>query len=291
MSDSTRNWLLDQWVDESGRTLQYMTDAQPAIRWEAADLPPDLSTNREVYKVEVTLSEFPGSRLWIAIPPDAAREMGRRALAAAGIDDAGPDDIQNTCAEIVQQSHSGLAQAISQRLKQSVSSHGLDADELPADCATYRIEITFPDSPALSTYLLFAPSLLKHLNIGDSTQPGGGPDIAPAVNSDAPGTAVPTLSRTFDVLLDVSMPVSVSFGRTEMLIKEVLKLTTGSIVELDRNVAEPVDLIVNDRVIARGEVVVVDGNYGVRIHEIVSLQERFRSSTQAMGNFVRPDGA
>jgi flagellar motor switch protein FliN/FliY len=85
------------------------------------------------------------------------------------------------------------------------------------------------------------------------------------------------------------MPVSVSFGRTQMPIKEVLKLTTGSIVELNRALTEPVEVIINDRVIARGEVVVVDGNYGVRILHIVSRQERFQSTAYAAALISRTD--
>ena len=84
-------------------------------------------------------------------------------------------------------------------------------------------------------------------------------------------------SKTIELLLDVELPVSVSFGRTHLALKDVLKLTSGSIVELNRAVSEPVEVIVNNCVIARGEVVVVEGNYGVRIHQIISRRERLRT--------------
>jgi flagellar motor switch protein FliN/FliY len=80
-----------------------------------------------------------------------------------------------------------------------------------------------------------------------------------------------------DLLLDVELPVSISFGRTQLPLKDVLRLTTGSIVELNRGVSEPVEILVNHCLIARGEVVVVEGNYGVRIQQIASRQERLRS--------------
>jgi flagellar motor switch protein FliN/FliY len=80
-----------------------------------------------------------------------------------------------------------------------------------------------------------------------------------------------------DLLMDVEMPVSVSFGRAQLPLKDVIKLTTGSIVELNRNVRDPVEVIINNCVIARGEVVVVEGNYGIRILQIVSRAERIRS--------------
>ena len=85
------------------------------------------------------------------------------------------------------------------------------------------------------------------------------------------------MSKTFDLLLDVSLPVSVSFGKTSLQLREVLKLNTGSIVELDRFVTEPVDVVVNDCIIARGDVVVVDGNYGVRIRQLASREDRLRT--------------
>jgi flagellar motor switch protein FliN/FliY len=80
-----------------------------------------------------------------------------------------------------------------------------------------------------------------------------------------------------DLLLDVELAVSISFGKTELPMREVLKLTTGSIVELNRSIGDPVEVMINHCLIARGEVVVVEGNYGVRIQHIASRQDRMRS--------------
>jgi flagellar motor switch protein FliN/FliY len=96
------------------------------------------------------------------------------------------------------------------------------------------------------------------------------------MESEAPEPAPPR-SRTMDLLLDVDLPVSISFGKAQLPMKDVLKLTTGSIVELNRGVSEQVEVLVNQCLIARGEVVVIDGNYGVRIQEIVSRQDRLRT--------------
>lgn len=84
-------------------------------------------------------------------------------------------------------------------------------------------------------------------------------------------------AEAMGVLLDVELPVSVSFGRAHLSLRDVLKLASGSIVELNRSVAEPVEVIVNNCVIACGEVVVVEGNYGVRITRIISRQDRMRT--------------
>jgi len=80
-----------------------------------------------------------------------------------------------------------------------------------------------------------------------------------------------------DLLLDVELPVAVSFGNTEMQLRDVLKLGAGSVIELDKAVNDPVTIIVNRKPIAKGEVVMVDGNYGVRILEVESTADRIRS--------------
>jgi flagellar motor switch protein FliN len=73
-----------------------------------------------------------------------------------------------------------------------------------------------------------------------------------------------------DLLLDVSLRVTVELGRTRMKLAQILELQHGSVVELDRLAGDPVDIFVNDRMVAHGEVVVVDDKFGVRITEMVS---------------------
>ena len=80
-----------------------------------------------------------------------------------------------------------------------------------------------------------------------------------------------------DLLLDVELPVRVSFGQTEMQLRDVFKLGAGSVIELNKSVNDPVTVIVNNKPIAKGEVVMVDGNYGVRILEVESTADRIRS--------------
>jgi flagellar motor switch protein FliN/FliY len=73
-----------------------------------------------------------------------------------------------------------------------------------------------------------------------------------------------------ELLMDVSLRVTVELGRTRMKLAQILELQHGSVVELDRLAGDPVDIFVNDRMVAHGEVVVVDDKFGVRITEMVS---------------------
>ena len=80
-----------------------------------------------------------------------------------------------------------------------------------------------------------------------------------------------------DRLLDVVLNLSVELGRKQMRIKEILDLGPGKIIELDKLAGEPVDLLVNGRLLAKGEVVVVDENFGVRITDLINPKDRIRS--------------
>jgi flagellar motor switch protein FliN/FliY len=87
-----------------------------------------------------------------------------------------------------------------------------------------------------------------------------------------------------DVLLDIELPVTLRFGRTQMLLGDVIALGSGSVIEFDRSVDEPVEVLVNGRVVARGEAVMVQGNYGVRVSEIVSRRAPGPLEPASQGN-------
>ncbi|APH05249.1 flagellar motor switch phosphatase FliY [Bacillus weihaiensis] len=80
--------------------------------------------------------------------------------------------------------------------------------------------------------------------------------------------------QNLDMLLDIPLKVTVELGRTKRSVKEILELSSGSIIELDKLAGEPVDILVNSKIVAKGEVVVIDENFGVRVTDIVSQRER-----------------
>lgn len=84
-------------------------------------------------------------------------------------------------------------------------------------------------------------------------------------------------AQNLDMLLDIPLQVTVELGRTKRSVKEILEMSSGSIIELDKLAGEPVDILVNDRLIANGEVVVIDENFGVRITDVLSPKERINN--------------
>ena len=91
------------------------------------------------------------------------------------------------------------------------------------------------------------------------------------------GEAAPTTDssgRRLDLLMDVPLEITVELGRSKMSIQDLLALGPGSVIELDKLAGEPLDILINDRLIARGEAVVVNDKFGIRITDIVSRAER-----------------
>lgn len=83
--------------------------------------------------------------------------------------------------------------------------------------------------------------------------------------------------RSMDMLMDINLPISIELGRTKMTVQEILNLGPGSVVELNKLAGEPVDVKVNHKTIALGEVVVVDENFGVRVTQLMSPADRIKS--------------
>lgn len=105
--------------------------------------------------------------------------------------------------------------------------------------------------------------------------------VARPVTVPPPAAVAPPLASAtagnLDLLLDMELPLSVRFGQTELTLQMLTRLGPGSVIDLHRSADEPVEVLVSGKVVARGEVVVVEGSYGVRVTEVISTAERIRS--------------
>ena len=212
-----------------------------------------------------SFSILEGPCLWIVAGKDLWDAFGKATLEAAGIDSVTVEDCRSTWQQIVQQTTAGIAGEITaDQGREVTAAKGEQVDGEPPDLDWIVFSVIGSNNASWSFKAGWSGELAA---LGD-------PPVAVIPSPVARENAV---SKTFDLLLDVALPVSVSFGKASLQIREILKLNTGSIVELNRFVTDPVDVIVNDCVIARGEVVVVDGNYGVRINHLASREDRMRS--------------
>ena len=295
MSESLSQWLVTQWTTRFGEILLTMGDVQPEMSVDTPKgaLPADLIWWKQPFDLG------PGSVIWTGVPAETQEITGNIVLTAAGVDKAPPSEIQSTYLELLRQSLSGIAQDIGNRLGGVVNCEaGAETAPDAQSPFTFEVKATIAENSVLF-YVVIAPALCEQIlaeeNASTESAPAQTRPNESASSFDPLAQAVAntsltrysesettTGSRTFDLLLDVELPVSISFGRAALKLNDALKLITGSLVELDRNLADPVELLVNNCVIARGEVVVIEGNYGIRITEIVSQKERLQQSRRFM---------
>jgi flagellar motor switch protein FliN/FliY len=112
---------------------------------------------------------------------------------------------------------------------------------------------SFGEGSAMPVQLYFDGQFLSTLTSGAASEGAASPAIQPA---------------NLKLVMDVELVMSLRFGQRQLPLREVLELTSGSVIELDRQVDEPVELLLDGKVIARGEAVIVDGNYGLRVTEV-----------------------
>ena len=113
------------------------------------------------------------------------------------------------------------------------------------------------------------------LLVRDRVRPANGRGEPP--EETVPGEELPASSPGLELLLDVELEASLRFGSREITLGEILDLGPGDVVQLDRQVSDPVDLLVGDKIVARGEVVLVNGNFGLRVTEVAAPRKRLES--------------
>ncbi len=226
---------------------------------------PEAGDLKESIIWQQSFSSDPAAILWLVAGKELWAAAGKLTLEAVGIDSLTDEDCRSTWQEIVGQTVGGIAASLTADFQKEITAaKGEELKAPPPEVEWTVFSVRHDQSEVWYLKVAWTPALTAQYDRAEPEQ-----KFQP--------TGASTFSKTFDLLLDVALPVSVSFGKTSLQIREVLKLNTGSIVELNRLVVEPVDVIVNDCIIARGEVVVVDGNYGVRVTHLASREDRLRT--------------
>jgi flagellar motor switch protein FliN len=279
MTNATVEWLVAQWTLRFSEITLTMGDLQPQMHVGHID---DSAIKGGLLWWEQPFTCAPDSPVWTGAPEETWMEIGKIILSAAGVDPAPAAEIQSTYLEIIRQSMGSLAQDIGERIGNQVSS-SKGAETPPRKIARhcFQIQAEVPGK-TVDFYLVIAADLCHVISSAADEEKAAAERASQHEQEQQLEPAAPAGSRTFELLLDVELPVSVSFGRAALKLQDAIKLITGSLIELDRGLSDPVELLVNNCVIARGEVVVIEGNYGVRITEIVSQRERLQQTRRYM---------
>ena len=202
------------------------------------------------------LSTHPGANFFIGAPEETWENLGR----------GGPsEDTRENAFALVNRC---FAKAIKDQFGDLPAAQDAGPSGAPSkDWTRISIEIHLPAGQWPNACCVLSPEFEETLRAEKGSAGKTDPAATPVLSPAAPTTG---RMNPADMLMHVQVPVSVSFGATQIRIRELLSLTAGSVVELDQALHDNVEVRVNDRVIARGEVVAVDGNYGVRVLELVS---------------------
>lgn len=201
--------------------------------------------------------QLPGARLTLTVDgDDLVRVLVEGRLVEAGQADAG----------LVRELWSGILASVAARLGGTAAA-APDQTVIPVSSCTLRLG-------AASMRMALA---VVRLDEAADSRPAEAPPAVVARAEQKREAGAPRPAGNYDLLLEVELDAALRFGSREMELREVLELGPGDVVELDRQVSDPVDLVVGDKIVARGEVVLVNGNFGLRVTEVAEPVRRLES--------------
>lgn len=257
--------LIGAITEELGAVVATLMGGEPSVN------PNGKPVDSAVWMVKYTVTGAVEGTADLLIPVEDA---GRLTATVLGFDDNPPDDaVTDNLQEIAKQIAGSLnVQPDLEGIRLSADDPATRLNGVPA--GSFWVEITVGD-------LVLRAAVSSGMKSSRAAAPMPAarpvaPPMAPSpVRSDGPPpTPVPP---NLDLILDMDLPLWVRFGWTNMTLQALSKLGPGTTLDLERAPDDPVEVLVNNIVVARGEVVVVSGNYGVRVTEVVSTQDRIRS--------------
>lgn len=253
--------FLQTWIEEFTRAVEMFSGEVPSLR---------CSRTKNLVASEISdlfwwKQDFAGDgrfTTWIGTKNETL-------LALGGSTDAA--EAKSTLLEIIGQAQNGTAHVLSSSLDSALKCEGGEEATAPStDSLSYGIVGITLGGKELPSLVFAIESSIEDLFRVEELEPERAQNPERNQASLVAAANQPMLSR----LMELELPLSIALGRATMPIRDVLKVTSGSVIQLDRNVGEPVELLVHGTVVARGEVVSVKGNYAVRIKEIISQQDR-----------------
>lgn len=245
------------------RIVAHLADVLAMTSGQAVRALPAVGAGAVEWQVPLTLTGAHDTTLIVGVAAAAAQRItgvvlgGGHVLGDPDVADALKELIAQATAAYVNQASTGLTIAVGLPLREPVTP--------PPAAWQHDLVMDGDDPPRLAVWTPSAAGAIA------SAMPMGSASVRTSAAS------TPGAHRNLDVVLDLELPITVRFGETRLTLDALARLGAGSLIDLERAPDDPVELLVNGRLVARGEVVVVAGCYGVRIREVVSAADRLRS--------------
>jgi flagellar motor switch protein FliN len=253
--------FVEGWGEEFAHAVEMFTGSKPTIACAPGAGAPNLAEMKNYLWWKQGYDGIgSGFLTWIGAPEPVWSALG----ATVGSSSAGPKQIY---LELLVQAGESAATRLAEQSGKSVRPTAGQAEERCTSVVSSFWEVKIDLAGAELAPLVYLVDLSKGERNLNSSGEERGSELAIVGDEYSYGSRVTQL-------LDLDLPMSVILGYRAMQIQDVLKLTSGSVVELDSNIGDPVQIMVHGKLVAKGEVVSVKGNYGVRITEVISRQER-----------------
>jgi len=255
------NQLMTSWADALAVVLESMTGQRPEIQMGESTAT-ECPAGTAWWGQRLSILDRPS--FWIGAPAESWASIGRLVLSSLGVDDASESDVESTCRDVLAQTSAMVATKLAQQYGEEITG----GDSLPADqpeaaaAPFFNWSLDAGSNSIQGTAVCTEAFLARCSGFGKSPDvESSSQDVPPPSGSGAeepagkPAVSVPRLDLRVKFVL----------GRATLPLRDVFKLTVGSVVELDHSAVDPADVVIQGRVFARGQVVVINGNYGLKI--------------------------
>jgi flagellar motor switch protein FliN/FliY len=257
---------IDIWGDALASVIESMTSSRPAVSFQPLPDASPPSGNCRWWGQKLSL--LPEPSLWIGAAAGTWDELAKLTLAALGVDDPGEDDIQATCRDILAQATSALAQRLAAQIQGEVTGADVisasDPGTNPSFPFTFSLDAGNAKAEGVALVDRELAERLSELASKPRQTAAGSKPTRHSAAEPAESKCRPA-SQSMGAAAKLNLRVRVVLGRASLPLGDLFKLNVGSAIELDRSVNDLADVMVGDHRIARGQVVVVNGNYGIKV--------------------------
>jgi flagellar motor switch protein FliN/FliY len=256
---------LNLWGDALASVIESMTASRPTLTFRPFAGETPASENRRWWGQKLSL--VPQPFLWVGAADESWTALGKLTLVALGVDDPSENDVQATCRDLFAQAASALAQKLATHLGAPVTGGDAIAGMEPGTgpSIAYAFTLNAGDGPFEGVSRVDRGFAEKLQELDPSLRASESAESATPAPAGSPDPAVRPPTEAVRAAGMLRLRARVVLGRASLPLGEIFKLNVGSAIELDRTVNDDADILVGDHCIGRGQVVVVGGNYGIKI--------------------------
>lgn len=246
--NTARSWAVQALADALQSGLEAETSIRPRVSWQPLEgtASDDTQQGESIWWAQA-FTGFPSPSVWLGGPAAAVDPLGHSVLSARGITNAGAEEARSAGQNLFAQAANALAKSMSELFTEPVTSSGVASAGAPHGTLAAALTVELQAVPDRAVLTVRCDQ-----------------DFLGRLAGALAASSTPGVSPT-ERIADLEFSVHATLGRTGIPLRDVFKLIVGSVIDIGKPITEPVDVVVNDRVIAQGQLVICKGSYGVKL--------------------------